>query len=321
MILLLSALTKMRCYDALSLYIGDIVRQWRPTIGTRMNTKSDPAFEFVKQLGEELANKDFDIPSFPYIALQVRKEISDPNGSIKTLSRIILTEPMLTSRIMRMANSAMMRRGPLEVTSIEIAISRIGFDMVQNAAMSFVFREAFGTPDSGFLREHLARIRRHSTKVGVLAYVLAKKVKNFVKPDEAMLAGLLHAIGKFYILIHAKEFPELFVNTKALEECINAWYADVGRVIVESWDFPEQIVDAVGEHEIVDRKKSDPVEIKDIISVANLLVQADEEQNIEHLKLDQIPSFLRMNIDDETVKNLTREFDEEISSMTQALID
>ena len=286
-----------------------------------MSSTSDLAFEFVKRLGEELANEDFDIPSFPDIALRVRKAISDPNGSIKTLSRIVLTEPMLTTRIMRMANSAMMRRGPLEVTSIEIAISRVGLDMVQNAAVSFVFKEVFHAPDGSLLGEHLDRIRRHSTKVSVLAYILAKKVKSPGKPDEAMLAGLLHAIGKFYILIHANDFPELFDNTEALEECINAWYADVGRVIVESWGFPKQIVDAVGEHEIVDRKKSGPADITDIVIVANLLAKADEEQTTEQLELDQIPSLLRMNIDNETVRNLIQEFNEEIFSMAQALAD
>jgi hypothetical protein len=66
-----------------------------------MNTASDPAFEFVKRLGEELARNDFDLPSFPDTALRVREALSNPDVSIETLSNIVLSEPMLTARLLR----------------------------------------------------------------------------------------------------------------------------------------------------------------------------------------------------------------------------
>jgi len=134
-----------------------------------------------------------------------------------------------------------------------------------------------------------------------------------------MLAGLLHAIGKFYILTRADDFPELFANAAALDGLLNEWHTGVGRAIVESWGFPEEIVDAVDEHELLDREKLGQADIADIVIVANLLANADEEQTTEQLELDQLPSVLRMKIDGETVWNLMQESDEEIRSMTQAL--
>jgi putative nucleotidyltransferase with HDIG domain len=284
-----------------------------------MNTTSDPAFEFVKRLGEELARNDFDLPPFPDTALRVREALNDPDVSIDTLSSIVLSEPALTARLLRMANSAMMRRGPLEITDVKTAMSRVGLDMVQNAAVSLAANEAFHATDGSPLREHLDKTRKHSIKVCALAYALAKKVKISGKPDEAMLAGLLHAIGKFYILTRADDFPELFANTEALEGLLNEWHTGVGRAIVESWGFPEEIVDAVDEHELLDRENLGQADIADIVIVANLLANADEEQTTEQLELDQVPSVLRMKIDGETVRNLMQESDEEIRSMTQAL--
>jgi len=284
-----------------------------------MNTTSDPAFEFVKRLGEELARNDFDLPPFPDTALRVREALSDPDVSIDTLSSIVLSEPALTARLLRMANSAMMRRGPLEITDVKTAMSRVGLDMVQNAAVSLAANEAFHAADGSPLREHLDKTRKHSIKVCALAYALAKRVKIAGKPDEAMLAGLLHAIGKFYILTRADDFPELFANAAALDGLLNEWHTGVGRAIVESWGFPEEIVDAVDEHELLDREKLGQADIADIVIVANLLANADEEQTTEQLELDQLPSVLRMKIDGETVWNLMQESDEEIRSMTQAL--
>jgi len=284
-----------------------------------MNNTSDPAFEFVKRLGGELARNDFDLPPFPGTALRVREAMGDPDVSIDTLSNIVLSEPALTVRLLRLANSAMIRRGPLEITDVKTAMSRVGLDMVQNAAISFAANEAFHAADGSQLREHLDKIRKHSIKVCALAYALAKRVKISGKPDDAMLAGLLHAIGKFYILTRADDFPELFANAEALEELLNEWHTGVGRAIVESWGFPEAIVDAVDEHELLDREKVGQADIADIVIVANLIANADEEQTTEQLELDQIPSVLRMKIDGETVRNLIQESDEEIRSMTQAL--
>ena len=284
-----------------------------------MNATADPAFEFVKQLGMELAGSNFDLPPFPDTALRVRDALNDPDVSIDTLSGIVLSEPTLAARLMRMANSAMMRRGTLEITDIKTAISRVGLDMVQNAAVSLAASEAFQAPDGSPLREQLDKTRRHSIKVCALAYVLAKNVRNSGKPDEAMLAGLLHAIGKFYILTRADDFPELFANSEALEQLLNEWNTGVGRAIVESWGFPEEIVTAVDEHEMIDREGFGQADIADIVIVANMLAKAEEEPATELPDLDQLPSLSRMKIDSEAVRNLVHESDEEIRSMTQAM--
>ena len=284
-----------------------------------MNATSDPAFEFVKRLSIELAGNDFDLHTFPETAHRIQAELKDPEVSIETLCSIVLSEPMLTARLLRLANSAMMQRGTLEITDIKIAISRIGLNMVQNAAVSFAANKAFQAPAGSLLNRHLDKARKHSIKVCSLAYILAKKVDGSGNPDEAMLAGLLHAIGKFYILTRANEFPELIANAEALEELLNEWHTGIGRAIVESWGFSEQIADAVDEYELIDREKVGQADITDIIIVANLLAKADEDQTTEQIELDQVPSLLRMKIDGETVRNLLQESDEEIRSMRQAL--
>lgn len=56
---------------------------------------SNPSFEFVKQLGKELAKNDFDLPPFPDTALRVQEALSDPDVSIDKLTGIVLSEPAL----------------------------------------------------------------------------------------------------------------------------------------------------------------------------------------------------------------------------------
>ena len=293
-------------------------------VGKDMNQVAvDPGFEFVQRLAVELANEEFNLPPFPETALRIQEALKDPDISIDALSTIVLTEPMLTVRLLRMANSAMMKRGSWEVTDVKVAMSRIGIIMVRSAAISLVADEAFHAPAGSLLSGRLNKARQHSIKVCALAYLLAKKVANAGSPDDAMLAGLLHSIGKFYILARADESPELIANEAALESLLNEWYPGVGRAIVEFWGFPSHIVDAVDEHELVDRQKVGSADITDIIIVANVLAKTDwdqaEELGEKLAELNQMPPLLRMGLNGETVLNLIQESDEDISSMVQAL--
>lgn len=284
-----------------------------------MKTATDVGFDFVQQLAVELADNNFEIPPFPDTALRIQDALKDPDVSVEKLSSIVLSEPMLTARLLRLANSAMMQRGPIEVTDIKTAISRIGLAMVQNVAISLATSEVFKASGNSQLSSQLKKTRKHSNKVCALAYVLARNVNCSGNPDEAMLAGLLHAIGKFYILSRTNDFPELLADQDSLEDLLSEWHTGVGRAIVESWGFPEQIANAVDEYELLDRDHVGRADIADIVIIANLLARADEGEDIELAELDELPSLSRMNTNSEAIQDMLVTSGDEISSMTSAL--
>ena len=77
-------------------------------------------------------------------------------------------------------------------------------------------------------------------------YVLARKCTK-VNPDEAMLTGMMHGIGKLYVLTRVIDHPELFVSDTTLNDIIGEWHASIGKAILENWDFSEAMAQAVGE--------------------------------------------------------------------------
>lgn len=277
---------------------------------------SNPAFEFVRQLGIELAAGEFDLPPFPDTAMRVQRCVSDPDSDINALGIIIAGEPALAARLMRMANSAMMRRGPMEVTDINTAISRVGMDMVQNAAVSFAAREAFNFPAGSPFIEDLNKLRQHSVKVASLSYVLGKHSKFAGKPDEAMLAGLLHAVGKFYILTKAADHPELFSDREAIDTLIAQWHTGVARAIVESWDFPESIAIGVDEQELKERDRISSADVSDVLFIANILARAGVKVAGE---LGDLDALARLRMNSEQLAKVLEENEEEIQSMVEAL--
>lgn len=277
---------------------------------------SNPAFEFVRQLGMELAAGEFDLPPFPDTAMRVQRCVADADSDINSLGVIVASEPALAARLMRMANSAMMRRGPMEVTDINTAISRVGMEMVQNAAVSFAAREAFTFPKGSPFIEDLNKLRLHSVKVASLSYVLAKNSRFSGKPDEAMLAGLLHAVGKFYILTKAADHPELFTNREAVDELMAQWHTGVARAIVESWDFPESIAIGVDEQELKERDRISSADVSDVLFIANILARAGVKVASE---LGDLDALARLRMSNDALVQVLEDSEEEVQSMIEAL--
>ena len=277
------------------------------------------AFDFVRQLARALSDGSFELPAFPDVALRVREALNDADVSVDKIARIVLSEPVLSARLLRIANSAMMRRGSLEVTDVRMAISRLGFEMVRNTAVSLAVDSAFKPPAHGPLRRQIENTRRHSVRVAVLSYVLAKRLADGVKPDEAMLTGLLHAIGRFYILMRAEAFPELFEHPDVLEGLLHDWHPGVGRAIVEAWGFPDGIAVAVDEHEVLDRDHAGRADVADIVLVANLLARRDGAGGVTQPDMASIPACVKLKIDEQGGLRVVAESEEEIRSMSQAL--
>ncbi len=250
---------------------------------------SEATFAFVQTLAQELSHQEFDIPPYPDVAVRIRDVMNNPNVCTDDIARIITADPVLATRLLRMANSALLRRGPIEITDIKAAISRLGFDLVRNTVVSLALDTTFKTDKNSQVYKYVQLIRTHSTHVGALAFILAKKLTNIDKPEEVMLAGLLHDIGKFYILNRAGDFPELFADSEQLEGLLAEWHTGVGRAIIDSWGFPQHIVDAIDEHEMQDRNPHEDLDIADVVLVANLFVNLYEQKPKELPDLSQSP--------------------------------
>ena len=91
-----------------------------------------------------------------------------------------------------------------------------------------------------------------------------------------MLAGLMHDIGKLYILTRVEAYPALFGDRENFDALLSAWHTGVGRAIVELWGFPEPIATAVDEHEELARSASTAIDLADVVLVANLLSHRGE---------------------------------------------
>jgi len=208
------------------------------------------AFAFVQGLAADLKGGDIDLPAFPDVVRRLQIMLVDPNASTRSIVEIISVEPILTTRLMRMANSAALNPKGIEITNLGSAISRLGFNLVRSTATAYAMNQMQQQEALKPIRGQLEQIWKTSNNVAAICYILAKHVLRR-RPDEALLAGLLHQMGHLYILVHAhSNNPELLSDDDYLD-VVHSWHADIGKAILESWSLPESICSAVATQNLI----------------------------------------------------------------------
>ena len=94
------------------------------------------------------------------------------------------------------------------------------------------------------IRSELEAICRASNEVASICYVVAKRVFGR-QPDEAMLAGLLHQIGRLYILTHTLRSDPALRDDPDYKDVLQSWQAPIGAAILAEWGLPDRIGEAV----------------------------------------------------------------------------
>jgi HD-like signal output (HDOD) protein len=280
---------------------------------TSLQAESNVAFDFVRNLAAELSRGNVDLPSFPEIAVRVRRVLSDPKSSVDQVVRVVGSEPALAARLLRISNSASFNRSGRAVTDLRTAINRIGYNMVRSAAMSFSMAQMRRSNKLAGLEHHLNDLWQSSTSVAAVAYVLARTCTK-VNPDEAMLTGMMHGIGKLYVLTRAVDHPELFADDAALREIIDEWHASIGKAILENWNFPEAMAQAVGEQASADRAEEAPPDLNDVIAIAILMVSHGADVAVHELGAAK-----RLGLDSEKTQVVMRESAAEVNALSLAL--
>jgi HD-like signal output (HDOD) protein len=283
-----------------------------------MQAQSNVAFDFVRTLAAELSGGDVDLPSFPEIAVRVRRVLSDPKSSVDQVVRVVGSEPALAARLLRISNSASLNRSGRPVTDLRTAINRIGYNMVRSASISFSMAQIRKSNRLVGLEHHLNDLWHSSTLVAAFAYVLARNCTK-VNPDEAMLTGMMHGIGKLYVLTRAIDHPELFASDTTLNEIIGDWHASIGKAILENWNFSESMAQAIGEQTDFTRTEDGPPDLRDVIAVSILMASHVADVPGLEAALHDLGAARRLGLDETKTLAVMRESAAEVTALSQAL--
>jgi len=223
--------------------------------------------DFLVHVKEELDNDRLVLPTLPDIAIKVRNTVDKEGSTAQDLADIIITDAVLSARIIQVANSPLYK-GNAEIKNIQLAVARLGSDTIRSLVTSFVMQQMY-TPTSKTLESHFQTIWEESMNVSAISRALASFAPH-LNADEAMLAGLLHQIGKLPILLLVENIPEFRDSPTRLNKLLEKAHPLIGKIIMDTWNFPNELKLVASQYTNFTYKSEGPATYVDLVQVAFL---------------------------------------------------
>jgi HD-like signal output (HDOD) protein len=272
-------------------------------------------FRFVAQLGKDLRDGAVSLPSLPDVVIQIRSLLDNEQCDFERVSEVVRVDPARVARLLAFAKSAFHSRGGDPVRSLDVAIGRLGFEVIRNAALSLAVKQLFLSEQHHAIVHHLKEIWSRSIQLASMSLVIAKR-HGGLNAETAFMCGLLHEIGKLYILTKSKDFPQFLSDKTSLEIVLDEWHSKIGECIVEVWGFEEDVSRSVAAVDYLDDHPSKSPTMVDVVYVARLLVDQPEDETIDW---SSIPSCLKLGVTADTIPAVVALYENKQRSVRQSL--
>ncbi len=212
------------------------------------------------------------LPALPALLHELMKELRSEDADIGRLEERIASDPSLTTRVLKMANSPFYVRSA-EVVDVKRAVLTLGFRTVANLVMAAGLRNTIARSEHvpGFVANG---IFLHILAVGLGASRLARGMFNLRDASKHLfVAGLLHDVGRvalteFYLQHRAElEHPKRCDLRPSVEtEVLGIDHQQVGGLVHERWGLPEELEAPITlHHEPIERIEDDPLTLAVVV--------------------------------------------------------
>lgn len=214
-----------------------------------------------------------DLAIMPNILQEVIEVSNDPNSTPTDMEEVILKDQSLTSKVLRLANSAYYGYAR-SISTIGQATILLGFDTVKSMAIA--------SSVSGFMNEEFKgyaldanELWMQSQTCAIVSRYIAQRTGKY-NPEEAYIAGLLRDLGKTvlnqYLIEDYKRVLDLveekrYTFCQGEKEVFGFDHSEIGARVAENWNMPEILVDSIKNHHWPEESK---MEDKSLVSIVHL---------------------------------------------------
>lgn len=233
-----------------------------------MSENQDRRAAFADAIKKELSTGEFVFPTSMQAAVKIRRALEEPNSSLASVARVIGLEPLLSVKLLRMANSVFFNPSGNEVTDVHRALMRVGINNARTLAFAVIGDQLATAEEFAPVWRLAEQLWRHTLDVASMSFAIANQIHH-VAPDTALLAGMVYDIGQFYLLSRVRHFPELLEEQDELSEFILVWHQEVGQSVLRALGTPDIIVEALDETEVLEDGWP-PKKLADVLYLANM---------------------------------------------------
>jgi HD-like signal output (HDOD) protein len=275
------------------------------------------ALAFLRHLATEVSGGTVNLPSFPDVVIRIRKALSDPDARLAQTVKIIGAEPRLAARLLQAANSVAFNPTGKPVTDLKAAVTRLGYRGVQSFSMAFAVQQMRLAPALRSIAKPLNVLWEESITVASISQVIARRTP--VNPDEAFLTGLLHGIGRLYIMVRAVGKSSVLQGDHAFADMIDGWHPAIGKAVLENWGFAEPMSEAVGLQGDSEHGGKAEADLTDVLIAAVALTAVLREPGPRTVDTDGIHSFRRLALTTQDCADILKHAEYQLGSLHATL--
>jgi len=228
---------------------------------------------------EDLLRGLVQVSSLPVVYTKINEAVNNPQSSMKDIGDIISDDPGLTSRLLQLVNSAFYSF-PSRIETVSRALFIVGTQQLRDLALATSIMALFkGIPGD---LVNMESFWKHSVACGLAAKILATYRRCEMNVERFFAAGIIHDIGR---LIIYKKMPEtareMIVSCKENKELlylvekkvIGFDHSDLGRALVQYWNLPPSLEEAVAYHHSPGQARRYPIETA-VVHIADIIAHA-----------------------------------------------
>ncbi|TVO53354.1 HDOD domain-containing protein [Denitromonas halophila] len=242
-------------------------------MSTSLEIQSEDPFEnaldaFSRTIENDLATRQLTFPTFLDLTIRIKRVCDDPQASLDDIICVIRADPLLSARIIRLANSVALNPYNRSFTSISEAVRRVGLVNVRSLAYAVATEQLAAESRSADARLVASGLWMHTIDVASWSYAITRHLR-IGDPDTALFAGMLSSIGQFYLLARATAHPVLEQDLNRLGEFIGLWHEPVSRALLGALEVPKTVIDIFDDGNPYGGQWP-PVELRDVHFIAGL---------------------------------------------------
>ena len=193
------------------------------------------------------------LPAFNATALRVQKEVAKEEPDSLLIERLIVSDQSLTGEVLRVSNSSFYR-GLAQVATVRDAIIRLGTKEVSNIVTLVALQHNFESKNP-VVNQIMRKLWGHSVASAIGASWLAKQTGNEGLAHEVFIAGLLHDVGKLYVLkvmdgMVAAGDIEGAPSDRVMDEVMTSLHTERGFSLMHQWNLPDKYCMVARDHHL-----------------------------------------------------------------------